>query len=239
MVAVLVLLVSGLCALAPDVVALFTKPGFQAAASVTPWIALGVMFQGLYLVGSIGLVITKRTTLYPVATGIAAAVSVVANRLLIPHYGMLGAAWANVIAYATLAVVTSFFSWRVFPIRYEWSRLARIALAGALGYTAAIRLVPAMRPILELFARGLVVVAVYALVLAVTGFFHAGEWRLLRDVRRRIAPRRSVPVVVPSQTDVEMAGEIVGSVPEVEETTDEPSRDRPTTISPDSRSPRR
>ena len=37
--------------------------------AVTPWIALGVMFQGLYLVGSIGLVITKRTTRYPIATG--------------------------------------------------------------------------------------------------------------------------------------------------------------------------
>ena len=84
-VAVLVLLVAGLCALAPDVVRLFTTPQFHPAAQVTPWIALGVMFQGLYLVGSIGLVITKRTTLYPISTGLAAVASLVANALLIPQ----------------------------------------------------------------------------------------------------------------------------------------------------------
>src|SRR6185369_5152467 len=64
-VAILVLLVAGLAALAPDVVALFTTKAFHEGARVTPWIALAVMFQGLYIVGSIGLVITKRTTRYP------------------------------------------------------------------------------------------------------------------------------------------------------------------------------
>ena len=81
--------------MAPDLVRLTTTTDFHAAAAVTPWIALGVMFQGIYLVGSIGLVITKRTTLYPIATGTAAVVSLVGYALLIPRFGLLGAAWAN------------------------------------------------------------------------------------------------------------------------------------------------
>jgi len=132
-VALLVLFVAGLCAIAPGVVRLFTTAEFHTAAAVTPWIALGVMFQGIYLVGSIGLVITKRTKLYPLATGTAAAVSLLANALLIPRFGMLGAAWANTLSYATLATVTVAFSWYVYPIRYEWSRLLRIAVAGGGG----------------------------------------------------------------------------------------------------------
>ena len=52
--AVLVLLVAGLCAVSPDVIRLATTPRFHAAAPVTPWIAIGVMFQGVYLVGSVG-----------------------------------------------------------------------------------------------------------------------------------------------------------------------------------------
>jgi hypothetical protein len=81
-IAVLVLLVSTLCATASDVVRLFTKPPFHGAAVVTPWIALGVLFQGLYLVGSIGLVINKRMGLYPFSTGLAALADEPLLRLL-------------------------------------------------------------------------------------------------------------------------------------------------------------
>jgi O-antigen/teichoic acid export membrane protein len=228
-VAVLVLLVAGLCALAPDVVRLFTTPKFHEAASVTPWIALGVMFQGLYLVGSIGLVITKRTSFYPIATGIAAVASLAANRILIPQFGMLGAAWANVIAYATLAGVTSVFSWRVYPIQYEWSRLLRIAVAGVAAFLAASRIVPpGLRPIFALLLRAAIAVPAYAAVLYVIGFFHPGELKLVGDIRRRALSRQPMPEPS-SSTDVEMGGEIVSAAPEISEPP----------VNPDSQAPRR
>jgi O-antigen/teichoic acid export membrane protein len=225
-VTILVLLVAGLAALAPDVVALFTTKAFHAAAVVTPWIALAVMFQGLYIVGSIGLVITKRTTLYPIATGVAALVSVMANALLIPRYGMLGAAWASVTAYATLAAVTSVFSWRVYPIPYEWSRLLRIAAAGIVSLLVAQRVpLDGMPAIIRLLGRGVLVVGIYGCVLLVTRFFHAGELKFLRDVRQRAwltRARRSPP---PADRDTEMAGEIVSTPPDITEA-DSPDRDR-------------
>jgi O-antigen/teichoic acid export membrane protein len=216
-IAVLALLVAGLSALATDVVALATAPAFHGAAIVTPWIAIGVMFQGLYLIGSIGLVITKKTTIYPISTGIAAAVSVVANVLLIPRFGLLGAAWANVAAYATLAGVTTVFSWRLYPVPYEWGRLARVAAAASAGYLVATRVVPGDQGTVPgLFARGMATVLVYVIVLAVSGFFHAGELKVLRDMRRRVSSPAKTPVVGVSSTEVEMAGEILASAPELD-----------------------
>jgi O-antigen/teichoic acid export membrane protein len=241
-VAVLVLLVGGLCAVAPAVVRLFTTEEFQEAAIVTPWIALGVMFQGLYLVGSIGLVITKRTKLYPLATGTAAAVSLIANLFLIPRYGMLGAAWANALSYATLAAATVGFSWRVYPIPYEWSRLLRIAVAGGVGYAAAVRAVPsAFNPFVAIAVSGGLMVGVYGVVLYLAGFFHAGEIRMLQEVRNRALQRKVPAAPGPDATSVEMAGEIVASAPEppVTGSTDEPAADGASSISPDSQSPRR
>lgn len=216
-VATLVLLGLGLSATATDLVRLFTAPEFHAAAPVTPWIALGVMFQGIYLVGSIGLVITKQTGWYPVATGLAAAVSVVANALLIRRFGLMGAAWANALAYGTLAVVTVAFSQRAYPIAYEWSRLLRIVAAGGAGYAAARAVAPEPASALAgFFVHGTVAVAAYAVVLWVTGFFHAGEIRMLREVRARVLPRGRPPARGPDRTDVEMAGEIVAAAPEPE-----------------------
>jgi O-antigen/teichoic acid export membrane protein len=241
-VALLVLFVAGLCAIAPGVVRLFTTAQFHAAAAVTPWIALGVMFQGLYLVGSIGIVITKRTKLYPLATGTAAAVSLAANALLIPRFGMLGAAWANALSYATLAIVTGGFSWYVYPIQYEWSRLLRIAMAGVAGYVVASRVVPAsLPPVASIVLAGVATVAVYALVLSSTGFFHAGELRLLRDIRSRALPRTAVPVRASEPSQVEMAGEIVDTAPEPPtDPLDGPfASESGHSVSPDSRYPRR
>jgi O-antigen/teichoic acid export membrane protein len=213
-IAVLVLLVAALGAVAGDLVRLFTTASFHEAAIVTPWIALGVLFQGLYLVGSIGLVITKRTTRYPLATGMAAATSVVTNALLIPRFGVLGAAWANAISYATLAVVTVGFSWRLYPIHYEWSRLLRIGIAGGVAFTAGSHvLATSVRPLPALIVRGVTATLAYGAVLAITGFFHAGELRVLREIQQRVQ-RKPVRAPEPEVGQVEMAGEIVASAPE-------------------------
>jgi len=214
-IAVLVLLVAGLCAVSPDLVRLFTDEAFHTAAIVTPWIALGVMFQGTYIVGSIGLVITKRTTLYPLATGLAAGTSLMANAMLIPRYGALGAAWANAIAYGTLAAVTIAFSWRLYPIPYEWARLLRVAIAGGAAFAASEAVVPdAAPPLVGFFLRGGIAGAVYLAVLALTGFFHPGELRVLEDIRRRVVTRGAPVIPEPEPGQVEMAGEIVDTGPE-------------------------
>ena len=222
-VAALMLLVAGTCAVAPDLVRLATQPPFHSAAAVTPWIALGVMFQGFYLVGSIGLIITKRTTRYPLATGAAAGVSLIANLALIPRYGMMGAAWANTIAYAALAAITVGFSWRLYPIPYEWRRLLRVAAAAGVAYATATWLVPPVRPLTGILLRGSAAVLAYLAVLFLAGFFHAGEVRILRDIRGRVLTRRAGPAADTQQ--VEMAGEIVGTGPEPAE--DPFSRDSP------------
>ena len=175
------------------------------------------MFQGLYLVGSIGLVITKRTTRYPISTGIAAAASLAANMVLIPRFGMLGAAWANVIAYATLAGVTSAFSWQIYPIPYEWSRLVRIAAAGVRSYLAAGWVVPAsVSPLPSLFLRAAVVVPTYLAALYLLRFFHPRELQMLIDLRRRLLARAPAAAAVTVATDVEMAGDIVDAGPELD-----------------------
>lgn len=235
--AVLVLIVGGLCAVATDVLRLTTTREFHAASAVTPWIALGVLFQGLYLLGSIGLVITKRTTWYPLATGIAAGVSLLSNYLLIPRYGVLGAAWSNAIAYGTLAAVTGTVSWRLYPVQYEWSRLGRIVIAGVIALVAS-SLVPPLRPIVGLFARGVVMVGTYGAILLVAGFLRPEELRVLRDARRRALALRAGRVPAPAVEQVEMAGEIVDTNPEAAlETLENELASEEAAISRDSRSP--
>jgi len=166
-----------------------------------------VLFQGLYLLTSIGLNITKQTRYYPVATSIAAATSVGANLVLIPRFGAIGAAWANALAYATLAVVAMRLSQRFYPIRYEWARIARVAVAGVVAWGLSMLLVPrGLRPFLGLLAHGTIVLGCYPALLFGMGFYRARELAILREVAGRLG-RRAGPVRVGD--NVEAAGEIV------------------------------
>jgi len=190
-VAVLVLLAAGLAAVSTDLVRLMTKPAYVAAAGVIPWITVGVVFQGFYLLTSIGLNITKHTEYYPVATAIGAAVNVAANALLIPWIGVYGPAVANAASYAVLAGVAHHLSQRFYPVRYEWGRLARLAAAAVVAFAAARWLIPTTLPSLAgVFVRGAVVVAVYAALLALTGFFTSREIVRMRQAWRLLLPRQ-------------------------------------------------
>jgi O-antigen/teichoic acid export membrane protein len=232
-VAVLALLTAGLSAVGRDVAAAMTHgyfiapddPRWQAVGSIITWTAVGVLLQGVYLLTSIGLNITKRTQYYPVATIAAAGTNVVLNFVLIPRYGIVGAGWANAAAYGVQAALGFMFSQRFYPIAYEWGRLARVSAFSLLAYAVA-HLLPSVRltgvsarswlaPMPDILLRGATVVAVYVGMLAVSGFFNANELALLRRLRDA---RRGRPRLTTAPDATELAGEIVSTDLPVAET---------------------
>ena len=188
-IAVLALLVAGLTAIAADLVALLTTERYQDAAIVVPLIALGIACQGVYLLSSIGLNLSGQTQYYPVATFAAAAVGLGTGAALMPIYGATGAAVAFVLSYATLALVAGFFARRHYPVRYEMARLIRLVGAAAVAAAAGLAL-PEWPPLAAVLARGTTVVAVFALLLVVTGFLRPTERAFLADAWARARRQR-------------------------------------------------
>ena len=213
--AVLALMTAGLSAIGGDLLAAVTHDQaayYVPAADVVTWTAVGVFFQGAYLLTSIGLNITKNTQYYPAATMVAAAGNIGLNFALVPRFGMMGAAWANAIAYAIQAILAYRFSQRFFPVEYEARRIATLAAAAIVACLLA-RALPAMPPIAGVFARGITVIILYAAILGMAGFFKQDELRALKSLRRRGGPRTEP--VAPEVT--ELAGEIVATELPVEQ----------------------
>jgi O-antigen/teichoic acid export membrane protein len=213
--AVLALMTAGLSAIGGDLLALVTHDQaayYVPAADVVTWTAVGVFFQGAYLLTSIGLNITKHTQYYPASTMAAAAGNIGLNIALVPRFGMMGAAWANAIAYALQALLAYRFSQRFYPVQYETTRIATVAGAAVAACLIA-RWLPGMPPIAGVLVRGATVLAIYVSVLAAAGFFRADELRALRSLRRRPAsrPEPQAPEVT------ELAGEIVAADMPLEE----------------------
>lgn len=195
-IAVLTLLVAVTSSVARDAIHVLLSPQYLEASRVIPIIATGIALQGVYLLTSIGLNLTSRTQYYPLATFAALAVGLGLGVVLMPRFGVTGAAIAFLSSTATQAGVAFLFARRFYRIPYERGRIARVVLAGAVAGAAATWLLPPMPPLAGLACRAAVTIAVFGGLLAASGFLRRTERafaaEMLARLRRR-SPARTAP----------------------------------------------
>jgi O-antigen/teichoic acid export membrane protein len=173
--------------LAPEIIAVATRPQWLAAAAPLPLIAFGYVAYGTSQVADAGILARGRTALYPVITLSSVLVNIALCVLLIPEGGIVGAAWATLGAYTWHALMVARVSHGVFPYRVEVRRLL-LVLTVTVGVLLAAGRVPAewSLPLRTVVKTGLWLL--YPLVLGLTGFLSADEragLRRLRPHRRR------------------------------------------------------
>ncbi len=159
--------------LAPWILKVITTRPFYPAQNVVAPLAFGVAAFGAYVVVQIGTGRSRQTRSNWVVTGAAAALNVALNFALIPPYGRMGAAIATVSAYTLLFVGMAWRAQTVFPVPYQWRRVATLG-AAAVGLTVLGKVVAG--PLV--LALGLT--AAYPLLLALLGFYLPAERRRLR-----------------------------------------------------------
>jgi len=159
--------------LAPWIVRLITTEPFYPAQNVVAPLAFGVAAFGAYVVVQIGTGRARQTRSNWLVTGAAAVVNVVLNLALIPSYGRMGAAIATVVAYTLLFVGMAWRAQRVFPVSYQWRRVATLGLA-AVGLTVLGKVLDAP------LAVALALTAAFPLVLLLLGFYLPAERQRLR-----------------------------------------------------------
>ena len=199
-IAVLVLLVAGTVVVARDVVLLILTPEYLDAVPVVPMIGVAMALQGVYQLTSIGLNLTNRTEFYSVATITAALVGLAAGLWLVPAHGVVGAAATALVAYATQALLAGALAHRVYPVRYEIGRIARVAAAGAGAVVVGLAL-PDLTPLAGFLARGTATVLAYAALLWVSGFFRPTERAFMREMTVRLRRRPAAAAPKPSAID--------------------------------------
>jgi len=57
------------------------------------------------------------------------------NIVLIPRFGIEGAAWATLASFTAIALMTTWLAYRVYPVSIDWLRVA-VLLAGTAGAAA-------------------------------------------------------------------------------------------------------
>lgn len=99
---------------------------FLGGLSIIPIILLAYLFNGFYVNFTAGIYIQEKTIYFPVITGIAAVANVISNLLLIPIYGIMGAAVSTLLSYVLMAVGLFIVSQKYYKINYEYRKILTI-----------------------------------------------------------------------------------------------------------------
>jgi len=100
---------------------------YWQGTEVVPPILLSYIFYGIYVNFIVGVYLKAKTRYLPLVTGAGVVCNIVLNFAFIPMMGMMGAALAKVCGYVVMSGAMFYLNQRVYTIRYELLRLAKLA----------------------------------------------------------------------------------------------------------------
>jgi O-antigen/teichoic acid export membrane protein len=143
---------------------------YLSGVGIVPIVLLCYVLYGVYANFVVGIYLKKKTALLSIFTGCGMMVTLAANWLLIPRFGITGSAWATFLGYATMAAGLYFANQRLYPIPYEFRRIIKLIAVFGLVYAAAGILGKDWNPLI----RAALITAAFPLLMTVR-FFQPGE----------------------------------------------------------------
>ena len=172
----------------PDIIRVM---GWARAAPVVPWIVASYVFWGIQAVTNVGVNLKKKTHHQAAVVVAGAVLNLLLNRFLVPAHGAAGAAAATLVSYALIAVGAAAVSLRLYPIRYEYGRLFKIAVVAVLLGLVVLPMSRLQDFWLSVGIKALCLLS-YPLVLYVAGLYRPAELQYIREsVSAFLSSRRS------------------------------------------------
>lgn len=180
---------------ARELVHLLASATYAEAVGIVPIVAAGSMMHILWTIPARVIAFREKTPYFLLIVGVGGVATVGLDFALIPLFGMTGAAVAMLLGHSICVALSVPISQRVYPIPYEWARLA-IVLLTASALAAGSTLIPEASLLLRLAMKSALFV-LYPFLLLCGGFFNSDEvdWiqRQIFLIVRRLQSRSRGP----------------------------------------------
>ncbi len=184
---VVILFALGMAVLIKDVLKILVTSEFLDAYKVVPFIVAGFYFYYMMPILDVGIMLTKKTYLRAINVTAAAIVNLVLNYTLISQFDMMGAAYATLLSYAFLSILTLVVSGRVYSVPYEYFRLAKMYVAALLLFVIC-RAIELDSPVLAIAVKTPIALC-FPLVLILFKFYDEKEKKKIREIAGELLKR--------------------------------------------------
>jgi O-antigen/teichoic acid export membrane protein len=154
-------------------------PDYWGGLAIVPVVMLAYIFTGWVTLLMPGIFIEKKTQYLPLITGVAAATNLISNIVLIPVYGIMGAALATLASYIVYAALMYWVSQKFYPITFELKRLLIVSfifiLCGGTGYYFLFLSETETGILMKL-----IILVSFPILLLISGFMSTDEIRILK-----------------------------------------------------------
>ncbi|MGH7945634.1 MAG: lipopolysaccharide biosynthesis protein [Opitutaceae bacterium] len=123
--------IAGLIAVGEDLLVFLASDKYRDSAVIIPYVVSGMAIDGMVVIVGAGLYIYKRTMVITALVAASAVLNILLNVLLIPHWGITGAAIATLISYAGLALSILWASWKKMTTDFPWASGIKFAAMAA------------------------------------------------------------------------------------------------------------
>ena len=179
--------VFGFIAVGRDLISFLASTKYAESYLILPYVVIGQAIYACTIILNSGLFISKKTYVVTYVMMGVCVLNVALNIVLIPRYGIIGAAQATLISCILYAVILTYYSMREFKFPLEYRRIILYTIASCVMFITIRKINFA-----GYFANILVKVAVGALLYSLFVFLLDGELRrksvgLARSLRSRYA----------------------------------------------------
>jgi O-antigen/teichoic acid export membrane protein len=115
----------GLALFSPELMAVMVDTRYASSQQVVAVVALAYVFLGIGYYLQLGMYLAGRTNWVAVVSVSSAFLNLGLNYVLISRTGMMGAAWATLLGFLSLAAGSYYFSERAFPLGLRVGRVAQ------------------------------------------------------------------------------------------------------------------
>ena len=112
----------------------FIGEEFYDALPLVPWIALGYLFYGYYILQTPGIFLKDRPSIAAWTRLFGALINIGLNLFLIPIYGAWGAAISTCLSFFFMAVLMNVISNKLYPIKIKWPKISMIIIILLVSY---------------------------------------------------------------------------------------------------------
>lgn len=148
-----------------DIVQYVVGEEYRAGLGVVPLLLLANMFLGIYFNLSIWYKLTGQTRFGAWIALAGATITILLNLWWIPLFGYHGSAWATLVCYFSMMVISYLYGQKHYPVPYEAGKISGIVFSAVIIYLLS-TLIPEM-PALAGYAINILFIGLFALAVRV------------------------------------------------------------------------